>query len=297
MNGGALFLFSAHCFLTSGFVRTSGVDRKSNDFGLHTVSNRKKFDGILSKMNPRKNIDSNDITTTFKGNKEESNESTNEDSKETYVTDGFYDYDHDECGEKNGDEGVNKEDKSNESDENGDENEVDANNNKNEDCGTNDKQDDVSRYWYDYMSDSGSANGYNIDSKSEKKPLSMAGKYASNYWENRNASKGEEDTNDNGTNKQNSDSRHRKYSVYHDVNNQDSDNERGNDRNLGGNGSEMNKDKIWSISDKNGAKYVADYIVEYAESASGSNQNGKARCFFGWRLDANGVCAPPRKEC
>jgi hypothetical protein len=59
----------------------------------------------------------------------------------------------------------------------------------------------------------------------------------------------------------------------------------------------MSKEKIWSILDKNGAKYVAENIVEYAQSASGSNQNVKARCFFGWRLDANGACAPPRNEC
>jgi hypothetical protein len=168
MNWGELFLFSAYCFLTSGFVLTSGVDRKSNYFGFHTVSNGKKFDGILSKMNPSKIIDSNDITITFKGNKEKSNESTKEDSNETYGTDGFYDYDHDECGENNGDEGVNKEDKGDESDENGDENEVDANNNQNKDCGTNDKQDDVSRYWYDYMNDSGSAKNTTLTTNPKK---------------------------------------------------------------------------------------------------------------------------------
>jgi hypothetical protein len=51
------------------------------------------------------------------------------------------------------------------------------------------------------MNDSKSANEYNSDSKSEKLPLSVTGKYAPSYSENRNAPT-DKDTNDHGTNKQ-----------------------------------------------------------------------------------------------
>lgn len=42
---------------------------------------------------------------------------------------------------------------------------------------------------------------------------------------------------------------------------------------------------------------VADYVVDYVQSASSHEKNGNTRCMFGWRLDANGVCAPHRREC
>jgi hypothetical protein len=115
MSWGALFLYYAHCFLTSGFILNSRIDRKSNDFGLHKVSNHKKFEGILCEINPSKIADSNDFATNFKGNEEESYESTNEDSEDDYVMDGFYYYGDDEYSD-NGDEGANKADKSSESD-------------------------------------------------------------------------------------------------------------------------------------------------------------------------------------
>jgi hypothetical protein len=83
--------------------------------------------------------------TNFKGNQKGSYISTNEDSEEIYVMNRFYYHYDDEYDKDNEEEGVNKEERRNESDENSDEIRAYGNNAKNEDYGDNDEQDDVSQ--------------------------------------------------------------------------------------------------------------------------------------------------------
>jgi len=91
---------------------------------------------------------------------------------------------------------------------------------------------------------------------------------------------------------------HRINYIYHEVNNQGNHKGRGNDHNRCANDSDKKIHKMSSIfKDENVAKSVTVFIVEYAQSAPGSNRNVKVRCLFGWLTDANGVCTPPRSQC
>jgi hypothetical protein len=78
---------------------------------------------------------------------------------------------------------------------------------------------------------------------------------------------------------------------YDNVKNHDDDND---DHSDGHNDSEEHRP---TLEEDNGARAVVDYVVDSIRSASSDEGGAKRRCLFGWRLDANGVCAPLRRQC
>jgi hypothetical protein len=285
MKYSAVLMFFACSFLISdGFNLNSNVHRKSNDLLSDKPSSVTKFDKSLVNINPNKVINNNEIANKFKRNEDANKESTKEDSEKVYTVD------EDGDGEDDEDEEVYGEDENDKDNDDSAEYEADDNNDYDE-YEYDDFNDD--EYEYDDFNDGEIGNEGNDGSTSETELLRATRGYVFESSEGRTKPVPRyDDTNYNANNDDNDRDNRILYS-YDKVKNQDNDKD--DDRN----DSEMNiHEEDWpTLEGDNGARAVADYVVDYVQSASNNEEDGNPRCFFGWRLDANGVCAPPRREC
>jgi hypothetical protein len=248
---------------SSGFTLNSGVGRKSNDFGSHKPLK------IRDKINSNKVIINNGAANKFKRNEDESHESANEDSTEIYFSDEVYYYDDDEDDE--------------DYDEDSDEYEKDVETDDN----------DVSEYVYDYVNDNGIADENHNGNKHEAELVRVTRKYVFEPSASKTTQKYYDVTNH--KDKDTSEYRITNY-VYDKVNNRGNNENDLNDDDKQYGERETHED--WpSLEVNNGVTAVADYVVDSAHGVPSSAQYGTPRCLFGWYLDANGVCAPPRNKC
>jgi hypothetical protein len=278
MKWSAVLMFFACIFLTSdGFSLNSHIYLKSNDIVPDTSSNLVKFDKNLVKINSNKIINNNEIDNKSERNEDE-NKSTEEDSDELYY------YDEDGNGDDQ-DEVVDEEDDNDKDNEDRAEDEVDDNKDKNED--------NMSEYVYDYFK----KKDINSEENNERQLMRVTRGHVFESSEDRTELIPRyNDTNNNNNNNDTGRDNQRAYS-YNKVKYQDNNNE--DDRSDSDDDSERNThDEDWPVlEDDNGARAVADYVVDYVQSTSNHEKDGNSRCLFGWRLDVNGVCAPRRREC
>jgi hypothetical protein len=141
------------------------------------------------------------------------------------------------------------------------------------DDSNNDDGDDMSEFVHDRLGNKDARSGENVGSEHETELLRVTRGHAFEYSGNSTKTTTKFDDNNN-----------RISYNYDDVKNHDDDNDDHSDG--------------WSTREEdNGVREVADYIVDYIRNSSGDEGGGKRRCLFGWRLDANGVCAPRRRQC
>jgi hypothetical protein len=312
-----LLVFSASFFVTSNsFKLNSGVHLKSNDFLSNKSLNFTEFEKRLGKIDPNKVIDNNEVSNKLKRNEDVSYDSTNEDSVEVHYNDYVYydeDYDDDDDDDDNGggggggggDDGDDDDDghvSDGDGDGESDDKENDGNEQVNGKENDNDENHDVSKYLYDYVDDNGIANEDNNGSKFEKVLLRVPRLYVFEssddrnkqrfYYMNDNANRGND---------------HEKNYAHDEIINQDNDdvNKEDHDDNdakhfgVYDGDSVRNaheEDRTTSESEK-GTEVVADRVMDSIQRASNIQQDGRPKCSFGWRPDANGLCAPSRSLC
>jgi hypothetical protein len=272
MKWSAVLMLVTYFFLiTNGFSLNSVIHRKSNDIVPDTPSDLMKFDENRVKIHSSRMINNNEIANKLKRSEEENDEFTEEDSEEVY----YYDVDDDE------DEVVDKED------DNGKGNEDHAEDHY------NDEDKDESEYVYHQLNIKDIPSEENNGIKYETKLLRVTRRYV--FESSKDTTKPIPTHNNTNYNIKNDDN-DRDNKSYNNFKYQDSDIE--DDRNDDDVSERNTREKIWpTLGDDKGVTAVADYIVDYVQSASSHEEDGKSKCLFGWRLDANGVCAPPGREC
>jgi hypothetical protein len=289
MKWSAVLMFFTWLLVTSdGFSLNSDIHRKSNDTVPDTSSNLMKFDENLVKINSNRIINNNEIANKLKRNEEENDEFTKGDSEEDYYYDEDGDDDDDDDDEDDGGEVVDEEGDNDKGNEVRAEEEVYDN---------NDEDEDESEYVYDQIKDKDIRSEENNGIKYEAELLRVSrGSVFESSKDRTKPIPRYDDTNYNTNNDDNDRDNKSDYS-YNKVKYQDSDT--ADDRSDDDDDSESNThEEVWpKLEDDNGVRAVVDYVVDNVKSSSSHEEDGKPRCFFGWRLDANGVCAPPRREC
>jgi hypothetical protein len=258
MKWSAVFMSFVCIFLTSdGFSLNSHVYLKSNDIVPETSSN-------LAKINSDRIINNNEIANKLERYEEET-KSTEQ------AFDEYYYYDDDE------DEVVDEEDDNDKDNEDRAEDEVNYNEDKDEEV------------VYDDFNDKDYRNEGNNEMKYETELLKVTRGYAFESSGGSTKLTPRRDTNYNIKIDDNDRRDERGYS-YNEVTYQGNDTDDDSERNT--------HEEDWpALEDDNGGRAVADYVVDSVQSASSHEKDGKGRCFFGWHLDDNGVCGPPRRDC
>jgi hypothetical protein len=266
--------FFACLLLTSdGSNLNSDVDSESSDIVSDSSSNLTKFDKNHVKLSSNQFIGNNGIANILKRSEEGNKELPQKDSEEVY-----YYYEDDNGDVDNEGEEIDEEGENFKVSEYRTEDKLEDSNN----------EDNVSESMQDRLDNKDIRTEENIGSKDEAELLRVTRGHEFDSSEDRTKPAAKfDDTNYNDA----KDGNNRISYNYDDVKNHNDDND---DYSDGYNDSEEHRP---TLQEDNGARAVADYVVDSIRSASSDEGGAKRRCLFGWRLDANGVCTPLRSQC
>lgn len=139
---------------------------------------------------------------------------------------------------------------------------------ENEEGNDDDIDDDVSKYAYDYTNDDEISDENHNENKHESELVRVIRKYVYEPSVVKTTHEYYDDSNDK-----------EKYDKQYGAGPDDSEGKTHEDWPL--------------LEDDNGVVVV----VDSAQGVRSREQHGNQRCFFGWYLNANGICAPPRNKC